>query len=75
MIKELKELFNWKKFPANVFMFAVPLAVAGFGLHGLYAYLMWKEHGQIGYMLIVLTGLAVLAFCLWPVRKRLAQLL
>lgn len=68
-------LFNWKKNPASVFFFAIPLAIIGFSLHGLYAYLMWREHGQWGgYSLIVLGALILLGVGLWPVRKRLLSL-
>lgn len=69
--ESLNYLFNWKKNPASVFLFAVPLAFAGFFLHGWYAYLMWKVNGQWGYSVIVLVALVVLAIGIWPVRKRL----
>lgn len=71
MKSALSTLFNWKKNPSSVFLFAIPLAFAGFFLHGLYAYLMWREHGQWGYSLIVLGALVLLGVGLWPVRKRL----
>lgn len=77
-MNKLKEsmnyLFNWKKNPASVFFFAIPMAIIGFSLHGLYAYLMWREHGQWGYSLIVLGALILLGIGLWPVRKRLLSL-
>lgn len=74
-MKKVKEafsnLFNWKKNPASVFYFALPLAFLGFFFHGMYAYLMWKEHGEWGYSVIVLTAILILGVCIWPVRKRL----
>lgn len=77
-MNKLKEsmnyLFNWEKNPASVFFFAIPLAILGFSLHGLYAFLMWKERGDFIYSLILLGGLVLLGIGLWPVRKRLFSL-
>lgn len=38
---------------------AYPLAVLGFSLHWLYAYLMWVNEGKWGFMVIV--GIATVA--------------
>jgi hypothetical protein len=80
MKNALSRLFNWKKNPASVFLFAIPLAVLGFGAMALRAILEWKLHGDPVYAGIVLAGLllaSLAATSLWRLRQtslRLARI-
>ena len=73
MIKYFKEqlnlLFNWKKYPKNIFLIAIPLFALGISCEIMVAYLHWKINGDIAYAYILLAGMAVLGICLWPIRK------
>ena len=69
------ELFNWKEHPSSVFLFAVPIALIGFILLGMVAYLHWELDGDPWYAVIVAAGLLLLAVGIWPVRKQLRHLL
>jgi uncharacterized membrane protein YqgA involved in biofilm formation len=79
MIKELKEsfiyLFNWKKYPASVFYFALPLFVFGMTLCGFRAYLEWIYNHDIVYTFIMLGGIGLLIMGLWPIRKFIWKML
>lgn len=68
------EAFNWKKNPASVFPFVIPLAVFGFGCHIMIAYLKWQETGTYAYAMIVGAALIVLAVALYPAIKMLNDL-
>jgi hypothetical protein len=68
-------LLNWKKHPASVFYFAVPLALIGFALLGLRAVIEIVSHGDWAYAGICLAGLALLALGLWPLRHLIAKAL
>ena len=68
-MEALHALFNWKKNPASVFIFAIPLALIGLGSCFLVAYLQWKVNGDPVYALIVSGGMLLLGFGLWPLYK------
>lgn len=67
----IDKLVNWKKYPASVFVFALPLVFIGWGSLILLAYLHWKLDGDLRYAAIVIGGLVLLGIGLWPVRKQL----
>ena len=69
IIQALFDLFNWKKYPANVFYIALPLAVLGFICMMHVAILHIKlEHDYI-YLYEWFGGMVLLAFGLYhPVR-------
>ena len=59
-------LLNWKKNPASVFFFAIPLAALGFLLLGAKAFLMWQATGSIVEFVMLAVALAVLYVALIP---------
>lgn len=66
LVKELKDMFNWKKYPANVFYLAIPLFLVAAVLMLLAAILHYKLNGDIGYLIIWLAGMALLVIGLVP---------
>ena len=74
-IQQSKDFFNWKKNPHTIFYLAIPLAVVGLGCHAIVAYLQWRDNGDWVYSAILLAGLILLMFGLWPVRKELKKFL
>lgn len=72
-IQKIKDFFNWKKNPQNVFYLAIPLFLVGFGSHVAVAYLEWSQNGDPVYAYIMVGALALFAFGLWPVRKQLLK--
>lgn len=73
--QNLSYLFNWKKHPASVFHFVFPLFLVGMTLFGLLAYYQWKFNNDPVYFFIVLGGVALLGFGLWPLRHQLKEYL
>lgn len=73
VINKIKDFFNWKKFPANVFYLAIPLALIGFSCEFMIAYLHWKNNGDMVYAYIVFAGMILLGIGLWPIRKFLLE--
>jgi hypothetical protein len=67
----IERLLNWKKHPASVFFFAVPLAVIGFALFFARAFLELSINGDPWYLVITLCAVLVLCAALWPVRHGL----
>lgn len=73
----LSYLFNWRKHPASVFLFAVPLFVLGFGSLTVFAGMQWHLNEKPGYAVIVLIAMVVLVVALMPayrMHKTLARL-
>lgn len=73
----LSNLFNLRKHPARVFLFAVPLFVFGFGSLALLAGLQWYLNDKPGYAVIVAVAVVVLVVALKPayrMHKALARL-
>lgn len=70
-MKYVDYLFNWKKYPASVFILAAPLAIIGFGSIFLLAILQWKWNSDPWYMVIFMAGMILFGFALWPIRKPL----
>ena len=66
MRRLLNNLFNWKDNPASVFYTAGPIALLAFGLHALYAGLMWYRYGDYGYTLILIAAVILLIIGLIP---------
>jgi len=67
-MNDLKEIFNWKKNPANVFYTAMPLFLLGMSMMGLVAYYHWKTDGDYWYAVIMGMALLVLVIALMPLR-------
>lgn len=72
-MRAIKEVLNWKKHPANVFLLALPLAVLGFALLSLKAYLHYRLAGDWVYALIYLTGVVVFVIALLPLWRQQRQ--
>jgi uncharacterized membrane protein YqjE len=70
MWESLNRLFNWKKYPASVFFLAIPLFMIGMSLMGTIAYLAWVA-GDKTYAWILLAGIGLLIFALWPLRHQI----
>lgn len=65
----MNRLFNWKKYPASVFFFAVPLALFGFAAVFARAFLELSVNGDPWYLVIALVGALLLGVGLWPLRR------
>lgn len=61
MKEALHRVFNWKRYPASVFLLAIPLFIIGFGCMGLVAYLQWRVNGDLVYAAIYAVAIIVLA--------------
>jgi hypothetical protein len=59
-------LFNWRANPGNVFYVAIPLAALAFSLHGLAAFLKWRQDGDVWYAVMLLVAVVVLCIALIP---------
>lgn len=66
LVQELKDMFNWKKYPANVFYLAIPLFLVASLFMLLAAILHIKLNGDIGYLIIWLAGMVLLGIGLVP---------
>lgn len=67
--KHIKDYFDWRKHPQNVFPIALPVAVTGFTLLFIRAILFIKYTNDWTYLAIFLAGMALLVFALHPVYK------
>ena len=65
---QFHDFLNWKKYPANVFYLAGPVAVLAFSLHGTVAVLKARE-GDYGYAAILTPLMLVLCAFLCQARK------
>lgn len=66
MKEALNKIFNWRKNPSSVFLFAIPLAAQGFFIIFWHSYLYYKETGSIGYFVISFLGFILLIVGLIP---------
>jgi len=64
------DLSDWKQSPESVSYIAVPLALLGFLLAGMLAYLKYKIDGDYWYAVIVTVAVIVLIAGLYPMVKR-----
>lgn len=62
----LSFIFNWRRYPAGVFLLAVPLFLLGFGCLAVQAVMQWYVHDKPGYVVIVLVGMIGLCAALIP---------
>lgn len=46
LVLRVGHLFHWHRNPAGVFLIALPLLAVGLTLHGLRAYLVWRDEGD-----------------------------
>ena len=61
--------FNWKKYPADVYYFVVPLATIGFSIMATIAYIQWDKFHDYWYAVICGVGFTVLlSFILMMIR-------
>lgn len=75
MDKKIEYLLNWKKNPASVFFFVIPLAAIGFGFSFTGAVLQYNLNNDPWYLVIFMAGMGFLGLGLWPIRKQLLALL
>lgn len=71
----LSRLFNWKKHPKSVFIWAAPLAILGLGTASMMPYAQWRtgNQGWWVYLLIVVAAYLTLWVCLRPVWSQLIK--
>lgn len=70
----LDKLFNWKKNPASVFFFVVPLVILKFGFLLLFAGLQIYHNNDWVYLIITGTGLVVFCVAMIPMYKIIKNL-
>lgn len=68
MLNDIKNLFNWKEYPQNVFYLAIPLFVLGMSFAFLFAVLKGLG-GDWGYAIIFFSALALYIFALLKIFK------
>ena len=68
-MKDFLSLFNWKDHPANVFIFAIPLAMLAVTLLIAASIVAVVEKGDWIYMAITVVGLLVGIVALVPAAK------
>ena len=71
--RPLEWTWNWRKYPGSVLLIAGPLALLAFGLHITVGVLRLAHEGDPWFLVIALSGVALLALGLWPLRKRLLR--
>jgi hypothetical protein len=65
----LKNLFDWKSHPGNVWFFAAPLAVIGIGCQLAIAILHLVNEGNPWFLVIAVSLLSLGGFAFWHMYK------
>lgn len=72
-LKFIEPVWNWKKYPAGVFITAVPLFILGMGLSFLTAILQLTINHYPWYLVIMAGAIGLLVLGMWNLWKPLMR--